>query len=392
MWAYTLELRHRNCHSYARPRRHHPVQEQSCTAPASPPPTRSAGTVITLRVLIAAAGFLSCGLLACLPLFRVTFLRGRWFNWTACLGEPAAVHPLLRGRRHGGGDQRQRRHRPRHGDAHGRRCQHVFPGHGHTAGQPAAPVRRLRACTGRDRSPRIRLPAPVAVRERADRAAAAPHAPHADTPAPAPTPRPPSPRRPYRPRRSAPRPPASTRCAPNSTSSATTCASTTATARQRPRQWQPPRQSRGRTVSVATGRVIAGRYELSTLIGQGGMGQVWTAYDQRLDRRVAVKLLRPDKVAGQEAGRAAPPLRARVPGHRPGRPPRPGHRPRRGQRRRRTVPRHAVRRGRRPRRPPRRARPLPVAVGGRGGRAAVRRAEPPCTPCRSSTATSSRAT
>ncbi|MEU8889484.1 protein kinase [Streptomyces sp. NPDC048442] len=45
------------------------------------------------------------------------------------------------------------------------------------------------------------------------------------------------------------------------------------------------------------GRVIAGRYELSTLIGQGGMGQVWTAYDQRLDRRVAVKLLRPDRMA-----------------------------------------------------------------------------------------------
>ncbi|GGN92888.1 protein kinase [Streptomyces albiflavescens] len=54
-------------------------------------------------------------------------------------------------------------------------------------------------------------------------------------------------------------------------------------------------------MSVATGRMIANRYELSTLIGQGGMGQVWTAYDQRLDRRVAVKLLRPDKVAGQEA-------------------------------------------------------------------------------------------
>lgn len=49
------------------------------------------------------------------------------------------------------------------------------------------------------------------------------------------------------------------------------------------------------------GRVIAGRYELSTLIGQGGMGQVWTAYDQRLDRRVAVKLLRPDRMAAATA-------------------------------------------------------------------------------------------
>ncbi|MEV6330652.1 serine/threonine-protein kinase [Streptomyces sp. NPDC051909] len=46
------------------------------------------------------------------------------------------------------------------------------------------------------------------------------------------------------------------------------------------------------------GRVVGGRYELATLIGQGGMGQVWTAYDGRLDRRVAVKLLNPAAISG----------------------------------------------------------------------------------------------
>ena len=45
------------------------------------PPARSSGTVITLRVLFAAAGFLSCGLLACAPLFRIAFLRGRSIDW-----------------------------------------------------------------------------------------------------------------------------------------------------------------------------------------------------------------------------------------------------------------------------------------------------------------------
>ncbi|MGP8301338.1 protein kinase domain-containing protein [Streptomyces inhibens] len=50
------------------------------------------------------------------------------------------------------------------------------------------------------------------------------------------------------------------------------------------------------------GRVIAERYELSALLGQGGMGQVWIGYDRRLDRRVGVKLLRPDRVAGTPDG------------------------------------------------------------------------------------------
>ena len=47
---------------------------------------------------------------------------------------------------------------------------------------------------------------------------------------------------------------------------------------------------------VTAGTVIAGRYEVVQPIGQGGMGEVWAAYDQRLDRRVAVKLLRGDRL------------------------------------------------------------------------------------------------
>ena len=47
------------------------------------------------------------------------------------------------------------------------------------------------------------------------------------------------------------------------------------------------------------GLVLEGRYELTSLIATGGMGQVWKGQDQELDREVAIKVLR-EEYAGDE--------------------------------------------------------------------------------------------
>ena len=56
---------------------------------------------------------------------------------------------------------------------------------------------------------------------------------------------------------------------------------------------------------AGTGRVIAGRYRLEETIGRGAMGTVWRAWDEILDRVVAVKELRiSDSLPPEERGKA----------------------------------------------------------------------------------------
>ena len=62
-----------------------------------------------------------------------------------------------------------------------------------------------------------------------------------------------------------------------------------------PSDWSAPAVRRGvRTISetIVSDSVLAGRYEIRERLGQGGMGNVFKAYDRELERIVAIKVIR----------------------------------------------------------------------------------------------------
>jgi len=64
---------------------------------------------------------------------------------------------------------------------------------------------------------------------------------------------------------------------------------------------EPDPQSIGSALGIATGQVLADRYEIRALLGTGGMGAVFAAFDRVREEEVAVKVLLPHLLADPQA-------------------------------------------------------------------------------------------
>jgi eukaryotic-like serine/threonine-protein kinase len=77
-----------------------------------------------------------------------------------------------------------------------------------------------------------------------------------------------------------------------------------------PSEAAPPSGPGGPPEAYAPGNLIAGKYELRSVLGRGGMGSVWLAHNLTLDIDVAIKLIRRDRAGPDLGGRLLQEARA----------------------------------------------------------------------------------